>query len=47
MADLIFNNVTTACTGISISTPTSTKTYLQYISGLLSQQWKDLQTQSR
>ena len=35
MADLIFNNVTTACTGISVSTPTVNKRYLEYISGLL------------
>lgn len=35
MADLIFNNVTTACTGISVSTPTVNRRYLEYISGLL------------
>jgi hypothetical protein len=44
MADLNFVNVTTACTGIVITTPTSGKTYLQYISGLLTKDFSAIKS---
>jgi hypothetical protein len=44
MADLNFLNVTTACTDIEINTPTAGKTYLQYISGLITKDFSAIKS---
>jgi hypothetical protein len=44
MADLNFLNVTTACTDIKINTPTAGKTYLQYISGLITKNFSAIKS---
>jgi len=44
MADLNFIGITTACTGIEISTPTAGKTYLSYVNGLVTKDFSTIKS---